>query len=193
MGGLTKFMNRYKKKHPGTDYTDEELKELWMDIANRGSLFYQKTKEENPEWSHGAICNDYMFGGGLSDLKGEARALYNHDGYVPGNLYKEYTWRDNLIGEFMEKDFNCGCLPGQKCPEYYKLSYRISKYCKAMKMDHHYWRYEYGNESCYIDVEKVRYYKSKLYCNYYKKQPDPDNDDTYDTKPAREIPLSGSV
>ena len=238
MGGLTKFINRYKKIHPGTDYTDEELKKLWMETATRGELYYQKTKEENPEWSHGAICNDYMFGGGLIDPNGKCyvRAKYNHDGYVPENLYREYGWRNlytkykwkddivadfigkficqyNLIGEFLEKDFNCGCLPGQKCPDFYMIAYRyerisvnrnkerndtlrISKFCYEDWYEDIQRRSGYINKAHnlhYIDVKKVRYYDSKPFCNYYKKQLDPAIDDTYDTKPAREIPLSGSV
>lgn len=171
MVGIIKFMRKFKKANRNMDISDEEIINIWMENASRGSIYYYKAKLENPNITDDEISREYIEE--LVNIKIENYNKYNHGNQF---IYLDYV-------DIISKNFDCGCKYGEKCPVFYRYKYEKETYSRELDMDHP-WRFDHYP---YIITECVGKIRSKKYCNFYKNLNITDMYDMVDTKPAREI------
>ena len=171
MVGLQKFIRQQKRDDDNPKITDEQIIELWLKTATRGSIYYYESRLENPDISDSYISINYKKK--LEKIKRNVYYDFNHNN------------EHNIITQdYKSKDYDCGCKPGQKCPTYYRHKYYIEQYSQELKYDHSY-RFDYNP---YIEVECLAKVRSEKYCKNRSKYKNRVSDMS-DTKPAREIPI----
>jgi hypothetical protein len=173
MVGLKKFMRQYKSDDDNPQIPDEEITELWLETATRGSIYYYESKLENPKLSDADISRNYREE--LVEIKENVYSNYNH-WYADKRIYEDFN----------RKDYDCGCKPGEKCPTYYRYDYYIEKYSAELDNDHS----NRWDHHPYVQVECLAKVRSDKYCKNRSKNKNKVSD-MCDTKPACEIPVAG--
>ena len=91
-----------------TDYerkpknTDEEITELWLETAIRGSIYYYESKLENPKLSDADISRNYR--DELVEIKENVYSNYNH-WYANKRIYA-ITFFLSLVLAFLQYWFS---------------------------------------------------------------------------------------